>query len=281
MKPIESNVHNGLLNAYGCRELAPKLIQSLIACGIKMEQLTTDDLLSFDELHIMGRKATIELGRWAELSPMIHVLEIGSGLGGPARTLAQHYGCRVVGVDLSPDYVEAAGELTTRVGLGHLVRFECADALALPFEAQTFDAVALIHVSMNIADKAALFGECRRVLKPGGKLALWEVCRGEAAELIYPVPWANDAAFSHLLPMAEMIAAVKHSGFAGVRSEDATAEAARWVGERTESAGRKGHARPSPDLDLILPDFRLKRANISKNLMQGAIRLLRATATNP
>ena len=126
------------------------------------------------------------------------VLDIGSGLGGPARTLAETYGCRVTGVDLTLPFCEAAAAMSNWVGLGNQVLFKQGDATNLPFESETFDAEMTIHVAMNIATKDKMYMEARRVLKPGGIFAVYDVLQGEGGEVLYPVPWARDPSISHL-----------------------------------------------------------------------------------
>ncbi len=264
---------------YASDRLAVGLLKQLQAAGHDLKALSTDDLIAFDELHVMGRKATIALGKMAGLTKSMHVLDIGSGLGGPARTLAGQFGCRVTGVDLSEEFVAASMELNKRVGLAGRVDCRHGNALALPFEESCFDAAFMIHVNMNIEDKKTLFQEARRVLKTGAKLVLWEICTGSAPGFIYPVPWADDGTFSFLVPMNAMADLLKASGFKALRIEDATDEAIQWV--RARQAAMKNHKPKAPklDLDLVIHNFRLKRINISKNLMQGSVRIVRAVAT--
>jgi SAM-dependent methyltransferase len=218
------------------------------------------------------------LGRLAGLTDAMRVLDIGSGLGGSARTLAAEFGCRVTGVDLSAEFVDAARVLSERVGLADGVDFRHGDALNLPFEANRFDAAFMIHVTMNIADKKGLFAEAGRVLKPGGKLVLWEIFKAPEPDLTYPVPWAEDESFSFLIPMAEMVALVAAAGFSPLRVDDATAEAAEWVRARLAPKRDRQPRLPRPDLDLVLNNFRQKRANLSKNLLRGAVGVLRMVA---
>jgi ubiquinone/menaquinone biosynthesis C-methylase UbiE len=272
MDPIEN-----IRRIYGTEALGDKLLDSLAAAGCNIAKLSTADLIAFDELHIMGKEATLALGRQAGIHAGMHVLDIGCGVGGPARSLAENFGCRVVGVDLSESFISAAATLTSRVGLAPQVAFQYGDALELPFEAGCFDVAVMIHLSMNIRDKNSLFQEAHRVLRPGGRLALWEVCRG-AGEIIFPVPWADNAAFSYVVAMDDMVSLLTRSGFEKVEWEDATSQAGDWVRQRVRAAGKSAPARKTPDLDLILPDFRRKRANISKNLLQGTLRILKAVA---
>ena len=263
---------------YGSAHLAERLLTALQDAGHDIRTLGSEDLRAFDELHLMGRQATVQLGKLAGLAHGMRVLDIGSGLGGPARTLAREFGCHVTGVDLSQEFATAATVLSDRVGLSRQVDFHQADALRLPFADRQFDTVCMIHVSMNIADKDALFKEARRVLKNGARLWLWEICQGEAPGFVYPVPWARDPSFSYLVSMAEMIARIEACGFADLQIRDATDQAVQWVRARQASAGSKRDGRPRLDLNLVLENFRLKRENISKNLIQGCIRVLCAGA---
>lgn len=266
---------------YGSTNLAVRLLEDLHQSGRDLDKLCTDDLRPFDELHVMGREATLELGQLAGLTQGMRVLDLGSGLGGPARTLAQGFGCHVTGIDLSREFVTAAIVLSRCVGLARQVTFSQGDALKLPFAGQQFDAVFMIHLSMNIGDKDALFTEARRVLKKGGRLLLWEICRGDAPGMIFPVPWAQDPSFSYLIDMAEMTATLKRCGLASLLVQDATDPAAAWIRARQSASKNKSRGKPRLNLNLILEDFRLKRVNISKNLLQGCIRVVRASATKP
>jgi len=265
---------------YGSVRLADRLLESLQVVGYDLGRLSAADLITFDELHVMGHQVTVELGRLAGLTDAMRVLDIGSGLGGSARTLFAEFGCHVTGVDLSQEFVDAALLLSERVGLADRVDFRHGDALNLPFEKNRFDAAFMIHVNMNIADKKGLFAEAGRVLKTGGKLVLWEICKSEESDLTYPVPWAEDESFSFLIPMAEMVSLVEAAGFSPLQVDDATAEAAGWVRARLASKRDRQPRLPRPDLDLVLANFRLKRANLSKNLLRGAVGVLRMVAVN-
>jgi ubiquinone/menaquinone biosynthesis C-methylase UbiE len=263
---------------YGSVRLADRLLESIQEVGYDLGRLSAADLVTFDELHVMGRQATVGLGRLAGLTDSMRVLDIGSGLGGSARTLAAEFGCHVTGVDLSQEFVDAALVLSERVGSADRVGFRHGDALNLPFEKNRFDAAFMIHVNMNIADKKGLFAEAGRVLKPGGKLILWEIFKTAKPDLTYPVPWAEDESFSFLIPMAEMVSLVEAAGFSPLQVDDATAEASEWVRARLVPKRDRRPRLPRPDLDLVLGNFRLKRANLSKNLLRGAVGVLRAVA---
>ena len=180
--------------------LEQALLAALATAGKDPNRLTVEDLAPMDEFHIGGREATRELASQMDLRTGLEVLDVGCGVGGPARFLAQQYGCTLTGVDLTEEYASVARKFTARTGLERQARFCRASALELPFRAGSFDRVYMIHVGMNIEDKAALFAEVRRVLKSGGLFALYEVVRDGAGEVTFPVPWANTPAISFLAP---------------------------------------------------------------------------------
>src|SRR6266436_4746410 len=123
---------------------------------------------------------------WAGL----RVLDVGSGIGGPARYFAAEHGCRVTGIDLTEEFVRVARSLTARTKLDGLVEFRQGSALEMPFERESFDRAYMIHVGMNIADKAGIFREVRRVLKAGGLFTVFDIVRAKDGAMQYPVPWA-------------------------------------------------------------------------------------------
>ncbi|MGZ5901604.1 MAG: class I SAM-dependent methyltransferase, partial [Reyranella sp.] len=160
---------------YRATGLTARLETALAALGPEDRPLTPRQLANLDQFHTRGLAATAELAKRAGITAGMSVLDVGSGLGGPARFLAATCGCQVTGIDLSQSFVDAARYLTGRTGQGGQVSFETASALELPFERGRFDAVLLQHVAMNIADRARLYREIRRVLKPGGRFATFDV----------------------------------------------------------------------------------------------------------
>jgi sarcosine/dimethylglycine N-methyltransferase len=166
---------DGVRDHYRATGLKERLETALAALGPKDQLLTPAQLAPLDQFHTRGLAATAELADLAQITAEMSVLDVGSGVGGPARFLAQAYGCWVTGVDLSEPFVDAANTLTERTGLSGRVSFETASALELPFDAGRFDAVLMQHVAMNISDRARLYREVRRVLKAGGRLAAFDV----------------------------------------------------------------------------------------------------------
>jgi SAM-dependent methyltransferase len=193
--------------------LEAAIMQALEGAGVDTVRLTRADLHAVDEFHMGWHAATEGLGRALRLAPGTALLDVGSGLGGPARHFAEAHGCDVTGLDLTPDFVAAATGLTRRTGLADRVRFVEGSALAMPFEDGRFDAASLIHVGMNIADKPRLFAEIRRVLRPGGRLAVYDLMRTGPGEITMPMPWASTAEASFVEPQETYVAALTGAGF--------------------------------------------------------------------
>lgn len=179
--------------------LLRSILDTLAAGGVDPAKLDPDDLAPVDEFHIGGRSATVELLDQLHLRPGVQVLDVGCGLGGASRYMARQFGARVTGVDLTPEFVDVARELTARCGLGDLVEIRQGSGTDLPFPNGNFDAACLLHVGMNVEDKATLFAEIRRVLVPGGLFGLYEVMLTGSGGIDYPQPWASAADTSFLL----------------------------------------------------------------------------------
>ena len=206
-------VERTVIEHYRHGALEDTLLKGLAAAGKDINNLTPDDLAPFDEFHIGGRQATIDFAAEFKPAANTHWLDIGSGLGGPSRYVAHTYNCRISGVDLSEEYVAVAGALSQRVGLGSKVSYRQASALALPFENNTFDGAYMQHVGMNITDKAKLFDEVHRVLKPGGIFAIYDVMRGNDGTFSYPIPWASAAETNFVETPATYRALLAAGGF--------------------------------------------------------------------
>jgi SAM-dependent methyltransferase len=204
--------------------LGSAILDALAAAGKDLDALTVDDLAPADQFHGGGKPATLRLPRAAGLEPGTWVLDVGGGLGGPARVLAAEFGCTVTVVDLTPSYVEAAGMLTARLGLEDRVRHEVADALDLPFEHESFDVVWTQNSGMNIADKAALYASFRRVLRMGGTLALQEPVAAPGGPPALPLMWAEEASSSFLSPSGSLRELIEAAGFTARSWEDVSSE---------------------------------------------------------
>jgi SAM-dependent methyltransferase len=215
------------INDYWGRDrLGQAILDALATSGKNLKALTIDALAPLDQFHGGGKAATVRLARLAGLHSGMRVLDVGGGLGGPARTLAVEFGCHITVVDLTESYVRAAEVLTARLGLGDRVTHHLGNALELPFEDTTFDVVWTQNSGMNIAAKERLYVGFQRVLRPGGLLALQEPMAGPVQPPIFPVMWARDAAASFLRVPVEMRALIEAAGFRARAWDDVTIEIA-------------------------------------------------------
>src|SRR5215831_4119151 len=176
---------------YGKGGIEQKILGALPQVGLDPARLTAVDLAPVDEFHVGGLEATQELARQMELRTGMHLLDVGCGIGGPARYFASEHGCKVTGVDLTEEFVEVARSLTRMTKLEGSAKFEQASGLKLPFDAGRFDGAYMIHVGMNLANKAGVFSEVRRVLKPGGLFTIFDFMRMRDGAMQFPVPWAS------------------------------------------------------------------------------------------
>lgn len=193
--------------------LEAAILQALANAGKDPERLAPEDLAPLEEFHTGGRQATIDLAARMGLRPGLNLLDIGSGIGGAARFLAREHGCRVTGIDLTEEYVAVANALTRRVSLDAAVSFRQGSALALPFSDSEFDGAYMLHVGMNVADKAALFAGVRRVLRPGAVLGVYDVMRLGPGEIDFPLPWASMPEASFVEEPAAYRRALMAAGF--------------------------------------------------------------------
>ena len=256
---------------YRATGLTERLKTALMALGPADQRLTPEQLGTLDQFHTRGLAATAELAKLAGITADISVLDVGSGIGGPARFLAATYGCWVTGVDLSEPFVDAARYLTERTGLNGKVSFQTASALELPFDDGRFDAVLLQHVAMNIADRARLYREIRRVLEAGGRFATFDVVL-ISGEPHYPVPWARTSATSFLLTAAATREAIEAAGFRTLIWQDDTEAAKAWIAQLRVSGPP-----PSPNLGAVMgPEFAQLAANLGRNFMGDRLGILSA-----
>lgn len=229
--------------------LAEKIAESLRSAGKDLDDLKATDLAAIDEFHFRGREATLELAGQMRLSEDSCVLDIGSGLGGTARTLAGEFGCHVTGLDLTQEFCDVAGVMSDWVNLGERVEFQQGDATNPPFADNQFDAAITIHVAMNIPAKDTVYEQARRVVKPGGIFAVYDVLQGEGGDVLFPVPWARDPSISHLAAPGEMKALLYGAGFKILDVHDSTDESQSWLEARTTRMAQSG---PSPVTTQVL-----------------------------
>lgn len=194
--------------------LEEAILRAMTQSGKTAASLVSADLAPIDEFHVGGLEATQAMAAQMELRPALRLLDVGSGIGGPARYFAAAHRCRVTGIDLTEEFVQVAKSLTRLVKLDHLVDFRQASAMQLPFASKTFDRAYMIHVGMNVADKAGVFREVRRVMKIDGIFAVFDIMRSSAhGSIRYPVPWALGEETSFVSEAKDYREALEHSGF--------------------------------------------------------------------
>ena len=247
--------------------LEAAILETLKRAGKDPEKLGHGDLALFDEFHIGGRPATKHLGDQIDLPHGAHVLDVGSGVGGPSRYFAAERGWKVEGVDLTPEYVEVATSLSRRVGLGNVTSYRQASATALPFSDATFDGAYMLHVGMNIADKKAVFAEVRRVLKPGGLFAIYDVMRESDGAFSFPVPWSSEPATNHIESAAAYETLLQAAGFAVVTKDNRREFALESMRRRAPQARAQ-----APGLPIVMgPTAAQKIANMSSMIERGVL----------
>jgi SAM-dependent methyltransferase len=256
---------------YSRGDLLARLDAALKADGVDPERPTIEALAPYDQFHGRGLEATEEVACLVDIRGTDHVLDIGSGIGGPARYIAHRFGCRVSGIDLTPEFCDVARHLTRRLGLDGRVNVRVGDAVAMPFANALFDGAYSMNVSMNIGDKGALYREIHRVLKPGAWLVLSEAARGQGPEPDYPTPWARTARTSFLATAEETRQGLLAAGFDVLRL-DSTLEAARAYGARSREMVARGEKPPHRAVMLIHGDIApAAMANSARALADGRV----------
>jgi ubiquinone/menaquinone biosynthesis C-methylase UbiE len=258
---------------YGKERLLETIVDALRATGKDPDRLAVEDLATFDHFHLRGRDATLDLLHLAGLRAGERVLDVGGGIGGPARTLAEA-GCSVTVVDLTEEFCRTGAGLTDRVRLTDRVTFRHASALDMPFEDAAFDAAWTQHSSMNIEDKEGLYAEIARVVRRGGKLAMHEIMAGPEGPPHFPVPWASRPAISFLRAPDAVRRLIAASGFRERVWRDGSTAALAWLGERLAATP------PSPPplgLHLLLGSTaREMLRNVARSLEERRIAVVEA-----
>ena len=274
---MQTRINEAIQTHYARADLGDAILAALEKAGKDMTRLSPEDLAPIDQFHIRGRTATLELARTAGLDATKRVLDVGSGVGGTSRCLAQEFGCRVTGIDLTDEYCRAAAMLSAKTGLARLVDFRQGDATELSFDDQTFDVVWTEHVAMNIPDKARLYKEMHRVLKPGGTLAIYDVLAGPTSPVLFPVPWARTPDTSFLVSPNELRQLLGEAGFTVADWSDTTDAARAWFVSLAEKIQKNGF--PQLGFHVLLgADFQAMAQNQGRNLQEGRIVLAQIVA---
>jgi sarcosine/dimethylglycine N-methyltransferase len=242
--------------------------------GGNLAALTQADRNRIDQFHSGGTDAVDRLLPSLRLEPGLAVLDVGSGLGGPARQVAQVSGATVIGVDITPAYVEAARAITRAAGQDSQVSFVGSDIAAL--ERTDFDAGYTMHVQMNIADKPAFFHDVAQHLRVGARFATFEVC-GAGGRPSLPLPWSVDGTDSYLVTGDELRDTIQASGFDLIEWVDETAWIREWfrrVAQRTFGDGRSADGLGAT-LPGLLDDGPRRMMNFAAGVADGTFTLHR------
>ena len=262
---------------YGSASLVATVQASLASAGLGDSPVAWDALASLDQFHVGGAAATRDLADRLGIDSRTRVLDVGCGLGGPARQLVATRGCDVTGIDTNAPFVELATFLTDRSGLAAKVRFLVADATDVPFASEGFDVVVSQHVAMNIADREGLYGEIRRLLVRSGRFATYDVVAGDGSPIHFPVPWASDPAASFVFSAEATRRALERSGFEAVEWRDATVDAVTWQQAQVVASQSRPDRLKRLGLTLVMgPQFADMAANLARNLREGRLHVLQA-----
>jgi len=270
------NIHS----YYSPKDLYNRIIDGLNEIGKELSEITLEDLHPVDEFHIRGTVATKELIQLSDFTSDMHILDVGCGVGGSARRLSHETGCCVTGVDLSDEYIDVAQRLTRLVDMQERVKFHAASALDLPFEENSFDGVWSIQMSMNVEDKLSWLKELHRVVKPKGRVVLYEVCANKNTPVYFPVPWAQDSSISFLVEPDLFREAITAAGFEVDVWRDMTDSAQQAFANMTEPVGDP----ELPELGvhlLVGNDILTKAYNLHRNLDEERVSLIETVAVKP
>lgn len=268
---------SSIQSQYAHGSLLDAIEAALVKTGQSSQNPTVEDLAPVDGFHIRGRQATRELLEELSLPDTPSVLDLGCGIGGTARLLANEYGAQVHGVDIVDEYCDVARELTRRVGLSDQITFHQGNVVDLPVGSDQFDLVLSEHVQMNVRDKRGYIQEVVRVLRPGGRFTFYEIFAGPEDEQHLPVPWADVPSVSFLTTPTAFRNTLEEAGLDVLRWTDCTEEGHAWFEQMIEKVKREG---PPPLGIHLLMGSRAeeKMKNVARNLAENRIVIATATA---
>lgn len=253
---------------WGRGDIYGLIVSALHKMSKPLESLTVEDLAPVDHFHARGLPATVELADRLPIKAGQHIVDIGCGLGGPARYMAKRFQCNVSGLDITESFVEVANKLTLLLRMEQQVKIEHGDGQRLPYPDSAFDGAYTQHVTMNVADRPAFFAEAYRVLKPGASFALTEHGLGPTGNPHYPLPWSSDGSGAHLVTPSETRAILEEAGFEAIVVEDTGPKYLATYKKAIEKA-EKG-ALPPLGIHLLMGETALQKArNAAKNIEEG------------
>jgi SAM-dependent methyltransferase len=263
--------NNAIESHYAHGSLLDAIEKGVLESGKTVRNVRVEDLAPVDEFHIGGRVATERFLRQLDIDRSHHVLDVGCGLGGASRFAARHYGCRITGIDLTQEYVETGQVLCSWVGLNDRIHLEIGDATALSYEGDTFDRAFMMHVGMNISDKRSLAHELHRVLRPGGKLGIYDIMSMRDGQLQFPVPWATEPENSVVATPAEYRNAVQGAGFRITAEHDRRRFALDFFSQLQTAAASPDGPPPLGLHVLMGSTAAVKVSNMIENVSRGLI----------
>ena len=266
-----------IIDHYGIKGIFKSILDGLEASGKDLANLEPSDLAPIDEFHTRGKESTIEIADLAQIQEEHKILDVGCGLGGSARYIANEFGCSVIGVDLTDEYIEVANKLSEFVKLSEKVSFKQSSALELPFSSNEFDIVWTEHTQMNIGDKTKFYGEISRVLKPNGRLVFHDVFFGDSKEPHYPTPWAEHAGLSSLCTQEEAKEVMQQSNLKIQEWIDKSKQSLAFFKEMAERTKESGP--PPLGFHLLMGETaKIKLSNQARNLEENRISIVQGTA---
>ncbi len=265
---------------YSHGALLRAILDGVHQLGKSPDTVSVEDLGPVDEFHIGGRVATQAFLDQLDIAADDHVLDIGCGLGGASRFAAQQYGCRVTGIDITDEYVKTGEVLCSWVGLNNRITLEHGDATATPYLDGAFDKAYMMHVGMNIANKKALASELHRILRPGGRLGIYDVMRVGSGDLNFPVPWATTPEESDVSSPDEYKASLEAAGFRIIAERNRSAFALKFFSQLQAKSGSAGG---SPlGLHILMGDSApVKIKNMIENVSQNRVAPVELVAERP
>lgn len=251
-------------------ELFESILEKLQEQGIVI--VTRKDISGVDEYHVRGAEVSLELAREAGFAKNTKVIDIGCGIGGPCRMLAEEYGCIVTGVDITEEFVRTARLLSGLTGLDELTSFVRADALHLPFADAVFDVAWTQHVQMNIENKSTFYAEMKRVLAGGGRFIYYDIFKRNDQPLYFPVPWADEASLNFLMTVQELDEILIQLGFKKISTTDQTEKAKEFLTLLLDKMAKGNISRVALSL-VIGISAKQKFENLLRSLQEGRIEL--------
>jgi ubiquinone/menaquinone biosynthesis C-methylase UbiE len=253
---------------YSREHLFENLLAALERSGINKNKVTRKDLAPLDEFHVRGTAVTIELAKNAGLHKDMKVLDVGCGIGGPCRLLADEYGCMATGIDITHEFIRTAALLSELTGLQDRTNFVHASALQLPFKANSFDMLWTQHVQMNIQDKKQFYAEINRVLKPDGTFVYYDIFSRNEEPITFPVPWADTSSISHLVTIDALHQLLTSAGFEITKITDQTPAGIIFLQTTLDKMENQGPPPTSVFMGASMPE---KIGNLYKNLIEKKI----------